>query len=97
MLHDLATRLNKEALAWFKSFSQGNDRLLSDSQLRNIIRDRKIWHRGEVDLREHIQNSDAKIDEQDHKIRIVKKADQLKIDLTICISMGSYSVLRLNL
>lgn len=97
MLHDLATRLNKEALAWFKSFNQGNDRLLADSQIRNLIRDRKYWHRGESDMREHVQNADAKIDEQDHKIRIVKRADQLKIDLLICASMGSFSVLRLNL
>jgi len=96
-LHDLSTRLNKEAIAWFKSFNQGNDRLLSDSQVRNLIRDRKLWHRGEKDLREHVQNADAKIDEQDQKIRIVKRADQLKVDLLICISMGSYSVLRLNL
>lgn len=96
-LWDMASRLNKEGLAWFKSFNQGNDRLLADSQLRNLIRDRKIWHRGEKDLLEHAQNADAKIDEQDHKIRIVKRADSLKIDLIVCASMGSYETLRLNL
>lgn len=97
MLHDLSMRLNKEGLVWFKSFSQGNDRLLADSQLKNIIRDRRYWHRGEKNLREHIQNADAKIDEQDQKIRIVKRADKLKVDLAVCASMGSHQVLYLNI
>lgn len=96
-LYDLSTRMNKEGLTWFKPFSQGNDRLLADSQTRNLFRDRKIWHRGEKDLREHVQNADAKVDEQDHKIRIVKRANKLKIDLLVTISMGSFEVLRLNL
>ena len=96
-LHDLATRLNKEGLTWFKSFNQGNDRLLADSQTRSLIRDRKVWHRGEKDLRDHVQNADAKTDTEDHKIRIVKRADKLKIDLLVCFSMGSFEVLRLNL
>lgn len=96
-LHDMASRLGKEGLAWFKSFNQGTGRLLADSQLRNLIRDKMIWHRGEVDLLEHAQNADAKIDSEDRKIRIVKRADNLKIDLLVCISMGSYEVLRLNL
>lgn len=96
-LHDLSTRLKKEGLAWFKAFNQGTDRLLSDSQIRDLIRDRRMWHRGEVDLRDHIQNADAKIDTEDHKIRIVKRADRLKIDLLVAMSMGSYEILRLNL
>lgn len=96
-LYDMSTRLKHEGLTWFKSFNQGNDRLLADSQIRNLIRDRKLWHRGEKDLRDHTQNADAKIDDQDHKIRIVKRADKLKIDLLVSASMGCYEVLRLNL
>ena len=96
-LHDMATRLNKEGKLWFHKFNQNTTRLLSDSQVRSLIRDRKIWHRGEKDLRDHVQNADAKIDDEDHKIRIVKRAEQLKIDLLVCLSMGSYEVLRLNL
>jgi phage terminase large subunit-like protein len=96
-LHDMANRMRKEEKTWFKKFNQGNDRLLADSQIRNLIRDRKVWHRGEPDLRDHIQNADAKVDTEDHKIRIVKRADQLKIDLLVTMSMGSYEVLRLNL
>lgn len=96
-LHDMSTRLKQEGLAWFKSFNQGNDRLLSDSQIRDLIRDRRLWHRGEADLREHAQNADAKVDSEDHKIRIVKRAERLKIDVLIAASMGSYEILRLNL
>lgn len=96
-LHDMATRLKREGLAWFKEFSQGQDRLIADSQLKNLIRDRRIWHRGEPDLREHLQNADAKVDSEDQKLRIVKRAEQLKVDLAVCASMGSHEVLRLNL
>ena len=96
-LHDMATRLMKEGLAWFRPFNQGDDRLLSDSGIRVLFRDRKLWHRGEPDFREHVQNADAKIDTEDRKIRIVKRAEQLKIDILIAASMGSHEVLRLNL
>lgn len=96
-LHDLSMRWKKKGVAWFYSFNQGNERLLSDSQLRDLVRDRRFWHRGEVDLRDHAQNADAKVDTEDHKIRIVKRADKLKIDLLVCASMGSYQVLYLNL
>ena len=96
-LHDLSMRWKKKGLVWFHSFNQGNDRLISDSQVRGLIRDRKIWHRGEVDLRDHVQNADAKVDTEDHKVRIVKRADALKIDLLVCMSMGSHQVLYLNI
>ena len=96
-LHDMASRLKQEGLAWFREFNQGTERLKADSQLRDVIRDRRMWHRGEVDLTEHIGNANAKIDEQESKIRIVKRAEKLKIDLSVCASMGTYELLRLNL
>lgn len=95
-LHDMATRMSKKLKTWFYSFGQGEDRLVSDSQVRSLIRDRKIWHRGEPDLRDHVQNADGMADKEDRKIRIVKRSDNLKIDLLICLSMGSHEVLRLN-
>lgn len=96
-LHDMATRLMKEGLAWFRPFNQGEDRLLADNGIRGLFRDRKIWHRGEKDFQDHYQNADAKTDGEDRKIRIVKRADQLKIDILVAASMGSFEVLRLNL
>jgi phage terminase large subunit-like protein len=97
-LYDLMNRLKKEGLrTWFKEFNQGTDRLIADSQLRDLIRDRHFWHRGETDLREHMQNANAKLDEQDSKVRIVKRVEKLKIDLAVAASMGSHILMKLNL
>ena len=96
-LHDMASRLKQEALAWFYPFGQQTGRLISDSQFRDLIRDRRYWHRGEANLTEHIQNSNAMIDKEDRKIRLVKRVENLKIDLAVCASMGSFQLLRLNL
>ncbi len=96
-LHSTAQRFKEEGLAWFRAFNQGTDRLIADSQLRDLIRDRRFWHRGEPDMIEHFLNANAKLDEQDSKIRIVKRADRLKIDLTVAASMGCAELLRLNL
>jgi phage terminase large subunit-like protein len=61
------------------------------------VRDRRFWHRGETDLRDHFQNANAEIDKEDHKIRIVKRTEKLKIDLCVAASMCAYELLRLNL
>lgn len=95
-LHDMSMRFNQEALVWFKQFSQGNDRLIADSQFRDMIRDRRFWHRGEKDLREHVQNADAAIDPEDRKIRIVHRSAKLKIDAAVAASMGTHQILYLN-
>lgn len=96
-LYDFCNRLKKEGLAWFKPFNQGTDRLIADSQLRDLIRDRRFWHRGEPDLIDHFGNANAKLDEQDSKIRLVKRVDKLKIDLAVAASMASNTVLYLNI
>ena len=96
-LHDMATRLKREGIAWLRQFNQGIDRTISDSQLRDVIRDRRLWHRGEPELRDQIQNANAKVDEQDSKIRIVKRMEKLKIDLAVALSMCTHELLRLNL
>lgn len=96
-LHDMSMRLKREGVAWVRPFNQGNDRLIADSQLRDVIRDRRLWHRGEPDLRDQVQNANAKVDEQDSKIRIVKRVERLKIDLAVCLSMCTHELLRLNL
>lgn len=96
-LHDMATRLRNDRIVWMKEFSQGNDRLKADSQFRELIRDRRFWHRGEPDLTEHVGNANAKLDEQESKVRLVKRFEKGKIDLAVAASMGSYQLLRLNL
>lgn len=96
-LHDMASRLKQEYLAWFFSFGQMTGRLVADSQFRDLIRDRRYWHRGDPEMDEHIQNANAEIDKEDRKIRLVKRVENLKIDLAVCGSMGSHQLLRLNL
>lgn len=97
-LHDMATRLQKEGVAWFRSFGQGEERLKADKDLWTMIMNRRIRHDGNLDLREHIGNCNAKQSrDEDTKLRLVKKADTRKIDLAVCCSMMAKEVLRLNL
>jgi len=96
-LHDCSMRMKKKGIAWMKAFNQQGDRARADSQLRDLIRDRRIWHKGDVDLTAHLQNSNAKIDDQDSKIRLVKRVEHLKIDLAVALSMAGHELLRLNL
>jgi len=44
-----------------------------------------------------VQNANAKLDDQDSKVRIVKRVEKMKIDLAVAASMGSYILLYLNL
>ena len=96
-LEDMAGRLRKEGLGWFKAFSQVKDRLIADSQLRQMIMERRIHHSGEHDLKEHIGNANAKIDPEERKIRIVKRSELLKVDLAVALSMANGECMRLNL
>jgi phage terminase large subunit-like protein len=97
-MEDMAGRLRREGIAFCKPFSQGQQRLVADSELRAKIRDRRIWHNGNVQLREHINNANAEKDvKEDRKVRIVKRAQHLKIDLCVALSMSAHEVMRLNL
>ena len=98
-LHDFATRLQREGVGWFNPFNQGADRLEADKALYDRIRDRRIqWSAdadGMTDLREHLSNANQKAENE--RLRIVKRADALKIDLAVALSMASYEAARLNL
>ena len=100
-LHDMANRLgNKEQLAWFKAFPQGSgkhSRQISDSDLRDKIRMRRIWYNDKPKTSAHLQNADAKIDSEERRVRIVKRTEKLKVDLAVALSMADYELFRLNL
>lgn len=97
-LHDMMTRFQNEGLVWVYPFSQGGDRMVADHMLYTYIRDRKILHTGDPDVREHIGNSAAKVAKDSNtKMRIVKKTAKSKIDLAVCLSMGVHECKRLNL
>lgn len=96
-LHDMASRLSRAGVAWFKEFSQGRLRNESDRQLLEMIQQQRIAHDGNEELRQHIRNADRKTDESGHRLRIVKRVDSLKVDLAVSLSMAAYEDMRLNL
>jgi hypothetical protein len=86
-LADMAGRFRSEMIARMYSFNQTNMRLIADKRLYDMIRDRKVHHRGEPELAEHIENANAKSDGH-NKMRIIKSSQVLKIDLAVCTSMA---------
>jgi hypothetical protein len=87
-LHHMAGRLGEIAL--LEPFQQVTQRQLADRMLRDFIRDKKVWHRGDTTLRQHLANADQK-NLEDRKIRIVKREQRLKIDLAVCLSMACFA------
>ena len=96
-LHNMMQGLSKENIAWFFEFTQADRRLQADRQLLDLILERRIWHNGDPTLREHIDNSDKKLTDDGRRLRIVKREEELKVDLSVCLSMSAYENLRLNL
>lgn len=95
-LHDMATRLAREGVAWFKEFGQGTPRLESDQQLLALISQRRLAHDGNAILRQHIDNADRKLSE-DGKLRIVKREQSGKVDAAVALSMATYQCLKLRI
>lgn len=97
-LHDLMTRLRNEGLVWARSFSQNNERMIADKQLCDMIRDQRISHNGDPNMRQHISDAAAKTAKDENtKLRIVKKSASSKIDLAVCASMAVHECKRLLL
>ena len=97
-LHDMATRIEKRRKAKgdkklkfveIKEFTQSSMRIKSDTQLLNLISQGIIGHDGtHSELNKHISNSDRKTDDYGRNLRIVKRTEKKKIDLTVCLSMA---------
>lgn len=92
-LHDMATRLRREGVGWFRSFAQGQDRLIADKLLYDGIRDRRVMHGGDPVLGEHLLNANQK--SEGERLRIVKRAEHLKIDAAVALSMAHAEARRL--
>ena len=91
-------KYREELGLWFEDFNQGQRRLMSDKQLYDLIVHKRLRHDGDPDLRQHIQNCNAKTQkDEDGKLRLVKKSESRKIDLAVALSMASAECLRLNL
>lgn len=89
-LHNLCTNLMLDGVGLFEEIKQGEPRLEADKQLFDVIRERRIIHDNDPDLTAHIKNANRHEDPQSHQLRIVKRANHLKIDLAVSLSMATY-------
>lgn len=87
-LHKMMTDYKNEMLAHVYAFPQGKERLIADKALQDSIRARQIHHSGEPDLKQHIQNADASTEGDKSKLRLIKRSENGKIDLAVCLSMA---------
>lgn len=94
---NMAQRLRRDHGIHCRKFSQGADREVADKKLHDLIRDREIEHRGEMNLRDHISNANKKEEGEGSKLRIVKRNDKAKIDLAVCLSMAADRAKHLSL
>lgn len=92
-LADMAQRLGGSV--FWEKFQQGAPRLVADKRLFDIIRDGRIEHNGESDLRDHLSNANRK--PEDDKLRIIKREANKKIDLCVALSMACDRVNYYNL
>ena len=89
-LHDMAGRL--AGIVRTIEFNQGAERMVADKQLRDAIRERQIAHDGDAELTDHIKNANVKSSEDGDikKLRMVKRNQNLKIDLAVALSMANF-------
>jgi phage terminase large subunit-like protein len=95
-LHDLFQSIKEQGRIKVKPFPQGGERLEADNQLKRLIIEKRIAHDGDKTLRRHIENADAKIDDEAHKLRLLKRHSDLKIDCAVCCSMAAKRCLDLS-
>lgn len=71
------------------AFSQAGDRLEADKALRDAILARVIAHDGtHLDVRQHLENANAKASADGRQVRIVKRSQSRKIDAAVTLSMA---------
>lgn len=87
-LVSMAGILRSEEMANMREFNQAGARAVADKRLYDLILARNVQHRNISDLNEHIKNANRK-PEDDNKLRIVKRAPELKIDLAVALSMAA--------
>lgn len=94
-LHWMGEKLRKLGVN-AKAFDQGKARLIADKDLQQIIMTKRIAHDGNPLLKQHMDNADIKKSGEDG-IRIVKRANSLKVDAAVSISQGVARCLYYNL
>lgn len=85
----------RQIAAPLEPFPQGAQRLAGDKLLSDLIHQRRIVHDGNSDLRKHLDHADKKLGPEGRTLRIVKRAQSLKIDLAVATAMGAARALEL--
>lgn len=97
-LEDFMQELRAEGVAWCDEFPQGEERLIADASLYQRAMQGTLRHDGNPELREHIGNCKAKLQpDEDSKMRIIKKAQDRKVDLAVAASMAGKRCMDLNI
>lgn len=103
-LHHLTNQLRRDAIVWCRAFKQGVERDISDKQLYDLIKTKKVTYPLNSenicyrDMEHHIQGASRTMKpREDTKLHITKSSDESKIDLVVALSMASAEVLRLDL
>lgn len=89
-LHHFMLEVKARADSFIEKFDQTTKRLIADKGLKDAIRTRDVGHMGDENLYRHIKNADRYLDVKD-RMRIVKRAPSLKIDLAVCLSMAVHT------
>jgi len=97
-LEDMMQRFTTDGVAYCDPFNQGTQRLVADRDLYNMALNGMITHYGDQYLDDSIANARAKLQkDEESKMRIIKKADHLKIDPLVAFSMGAYQCMFMNM
>jgi phage terminase large subunit-like protein len=99
-LHQMMTNLSNDMVVWCKVFGQASPREVADKQLYDMILRKQIHHNNEFDP-EFMSNAAAyeipASNKNQNRLRIVKKAPDMKVDPVVALSMATYECLRLLL
>ncbi len=81
-----------ERIANAEAFSQRTERINADSALKSRIAEGSIGHLDDPMVNLHISNANFKLIPDTKRGRIVKRSDDLKLDLAVGISMANWTL-----
>jgi hypothetical protein len=97
-LHRTATEMRQQYVCHWEPFGQQQPRLVADAQLYQMIRDGRVAHMGDPDLRDHVTNANASTaTKEDTKLRFIQRDDKSPIDLLVALSMAAKRCLELRM
>lgn len=96
-LENFTQSLREEMVVHIYAFDQNMERLLADKKCQDKIRDKTIRYFDKPALTQHIQNADADENKEQHRLRMVKRTLKKKIDLGVCLSMGTHRAVYLRI